>query len=160
MAPRFLKLGSVLAGIAGVLLVGFMFGLDWFTLGPGEGEEVGSLNAWQAFGGLDLLLLVAGLLGAALAVRSRLGSSQEGDLGMLAAITGAVAVGATAVLALRVANPPDLDTVVGAAELHRAGGAYLGLAAAAGTALGACLSLAAIRPTRSPVGSQPGTTSP
>jgi hypothetical protein len=51
-----------LAGFAGAVLIGSLF-LDWYRLPGGE-----SVNAWDAFTVIDVILFVVGLVGIALVV--------------------------------------------------------------------------------------------
>ena len=69
MASRRPGPGELLAGASGLLLVLVMF-LPWFGLDarvrlPGTGEVItvdgGNLNAWEAFGAIDIVLVVAAL---------------------------------------------------------------------------------------------------
>jgi hypothetical protein len=153
MAQRRPGHGELLAGASGLLLLLAMF-LPWFGLNgrarvPGSGEVISlgrdNLNAWEAFGAIDLVLAATAALAIAVLV-----------VGLLTAPPSWLALAATAAAALaallivyRLIDVPDIpigepgDT---AYETARRLGAFFGLLCTAGIARGAGASVAALAP--------------
>ena len=76
MRARYPGPGELVAGAGGLVLLLAMF-LPWFGLNgrarvPGSGEVItvgrGEVNAWEAFSGIDVLLLLVAALAIALLV--------------------------------------------------------------------------------------------
>ena len=118
----------------GLLVVSFV---PWYSSG---GKE---LNAWEAFGVLDIVLAVAAVmaLSVGLVALTRLsvsypvaGSSVTAGIGIIAFFW----------VLYRVINPP------GSGDLDREAGAWLGLLATAGVAWGGYLGMQEPRPRATP----------
>jgi hypothetical protein len=135
------------AGACGAALIGSTF-LDWY--GAGSTRR----NAWEAFGALDALLVLVGLMAVALTVVTVAHRAQAVPvaLGSLLALVGLVA---SAWLVYRVASPPDVAGSVPSGPrptgyrpgTEREVGLWIGLVACLGTTLAA---LASIRDDRFP----------
>jgi hypothetical protein len=132
---RRVRAGDIVAGVAGVLLLVSMF-LGWYTV---ETRDDG-LSAWAAFGFVDVLLALVGLLGIALAASQVLGRGPALPVA-LGVITTTLALAGALLLLYRIINQPGPNDAIGVSA-----GAWLGLAAAIGVFLGAWLSLSDERP--------------
>ena len=124
MDLRRLRLGEWLAGGFGAALLAVMFA-DWYG-SPAR-------DAWQAFGVLDVVLALTGLMAIALAVLTAMHRSQAVPmaLGALLLLLGLVA---SVWLVVRVLDPPGS---AGARE----SGLWLGLAACVGATAAGLMSL-------------------
>ena len=131
MDIRRLRLQEWVAGALGVVLLGSTF-LDWY--GSGRAGR----NAWEAFGALDVMLSVVGLIAVALAVVTVVHGTQAVPvaIGSLLVLVGLVA---SVWVTIRAASPPD--------GLGRDAGAWIGLGACLGVTISA---LASIRDQRFP----------
>ena len=152
MDPGRLSQGQLIAGVAAVLLFGFMF-LPWFTTPQVEailpsGEPVdlsgvdtnsaidtggNDLSGWAGENPLDVYLLITiliALAGVALAARGRGGAATLMPLSAVTFVLGAI--GTLLVLYQVFDVPGDYD---------RKFGLFLGLAAVAGIAVGGWLSM-------------------
>ncbi len=150
MASRRPGPGELLAGASGLLLVLVMF-LPWFGLDarvrlPGTGDVItvdgGNLNAWEAFGAIDIVLVVAALLAIALVVVGRVSSPPPA---LVVAATAAAALAALLIV-YRLIDPPELPIVAGGDATYETGrrlGVFFGLLCTAGIAWGAGLVSAA-----------------
>jgi hypothetical protein len=125
--PSRLRRGEVLAGASAVVLLVLLLVVDWYH---GDGRTAGSLTGWQALTDLRWLLLVAIALalGLVLAQAAMRAPAVPVTLSMFTMIFGIVSVVALAVRAL-ISPPP-----------HQQVGAYLGLLATLGVAVGGYLS--------------------
>lgn len=144
MASRRPGPGELLAGASGVLLLLAMF-LPWFGLNgrarvPGSGEVItvarGNIDAWEAFGAIDVVLAVAGVLAIAVLVVALVSTPPPG---LAVAATGAAALAALLIV-YRLIDVPDIpigDAGDTAYETGRRLGAFFGLLCTAGIALGA-----------------------
>lgn len=118
----------MLAGAGGLLLLVFMFALDWYG---GASRSGGSVNGWQALASLRWLLLVtiAVALWLVFAQTSRRAPAVPVTLSVIVAVLGILS---TLALVYRVLIDPPA---------HRQAGAYLGLLAALGIAVAGWLSM-------------------
>lgn len=144
--------GALVAGISGALLFIFMF-FAWYgaggvadelvqqaqeaadALGVEGPEDVSTtVNAWESFDIIDLILFLAAAAGVAFAVTALMGVSVELPVAFSAIVTG---IGALAFLLVlyRLINPP------GEGDVDREIGIYLGLLASAGIAVGGYLGM-------------------
>ena len=98
MDTRRLRLQEWIAGALGVVLLGSTF-LDWY--GSGRAGR----NAWEAFGALDVMLSVVGLMAVALAVVTVVHPTQAVPvaIGSLLVLVGFVA---SVWVTIRTASPP------------------------------------------------------
>lgn len=144
-----LRLGELIAGIAGLILLFSLF-LSWYSVGGDfgggpagafakklldQGEIDTSLTAWQAFSWLDLVLFVTGVVAIATAV---LQMTQRTVAVPVAAsvVTTALGLLATLWILYRIVNQPGPNDVLDVSL-----GAYLGLLASGAIALGGYLSM-------------------
>lgn len=130
-----LRTGEKIAGASGVLLILIMFIFDWFSIDAGFGVGGGG-NAWQAFGFIDIVLLLAALAGIALAAIAATQSKVDLPVAM-SAIAAGLGILAVVLILFRIISPPDFGTG-GVVDLNvgRSIGVFLGLIAAAGIAYG------------------------
>lgn len=126
--PSRLRRGEVLAGASAVVLLVLLLVVDWYG---DAGRTGGSLTGWQALTDLRWLLLVAIVLalGLVLAQVTMRAPAVPVTLSMFTMIFGTVSVVALAIRVL-ISPPP-----------HQQAGAYLGLLATIGIAVGGSLSL-------------------
>jgi hypothetical protein len=147
-----LRRGELIAGVSGVALFIIMF-LNWFGGDEGTGlseeeatdlleqqpsllEEAGaesaSFNAWELFDFIDIILLVAIVVAVGLAVLTA--AARTVALPVAAsAITAGLGILAAILVLYRIIDPPF--------GLDREFGAFLGLIAAAGIAVGGWLAM-------------------
>jgi hypothetical protein len=111
----------IAAGSAAALLI-IMF-LPWF------GIPFATFNAWESFDFLDLVLLVTILVAIGLAVATAVAQTVAVPV-VASAITAGLGIISTVLILYRVIDP------VGAADVSREYGLFLGLIAAAGIAYG------------------------
>ena len=122
-----MRLGELVAALSGLGLLVFSF-LPWYSA---DGQDA---TAWQAFSVVDLVLAAAALAGLSvgIVVLGRLSVSYPVAGSAVAAGLGGLAL---VLVAYRLVNPPGS----GGADLQT--GAWLGLIAAAGVALGGYLGM-------------------
>lgn len=127
-----LRTGEKIAGASGVALILIMFIFDWFSVDTGFGLEFGG-NAWEVFGGIDIVLFLAALAGIALAIVAATQSQVDIPVA-LSAITAGLGGLATLLVIYRIISPPDggFDEL----DVSRSIGVFLGLIAAAGITYG------------------------
>jgi hypothetical protein len=143
MAPRRPGPGELLAGASGALLLLAMF-LPWFGLNgrarvPGTGEVISvgrdNLSAWEAFGGIDIVLALAAALAIAVLLVALVSKPPPA---LVVAATGAAALAALLIV-YRLIDPPDIavaDPGDTAYETGRRLGIFFGLLFTAGIAWG------------------------
>lgn len=130
-----LRTGEKIAGASGVALILIMFIFDWFSVSAegGVGPSFGG-NAWEVFGGIDIVLFLAALAGIGLAIMAA--SQSQVDIPVaLSAITAGLGGLATLLVIYRIIDPPDggFGDVI---DVSRSIGVFLGLIAAAGITYG------------------------
>jgi hypothetical protein len=142
--PGRLRAGEAIAGIGGVLLLSFMFALDWYGLGaklahghaglPGET----SWNGWEELPVLRWLLLVSALSAVLLAYfqATRAAPALPVALSVIVTVLGLLS---TIALIVRVLIAPPALPPTG--SLERLTGAYLGLFAVLAIACGGFASM-------------------
>ena len=109
----------------GAVLLGVMF-IHWYGVGTGS-TVLRRLDAWQAFGTIDVVLAIVGGLAIAVAVAAATHRTAAVPLA-LAAITTGVAMIATLLVVIRAASPPHLVAgASGADAVTRESGLWLGL---------------------------------
>lgn len=145
-----LDAGEILAGVAGIVLIASMALLDWFGVDVPPGTEpVGGFDAFRAFDVVDILLLILALAAIALPVSALMTSRTNVPIALSSLLTAA-AIFSTLVLLYRIIDTPDLsgdrfaldmppfnigfETTVGV-------GAFVGLAATIGIAVGGWLAM-------------------
>ena len=134
MASRRPGPGELLAGASGALLLVAMF-LPWFGLDgrvrvPGTGQVISvgrdPLNAWEAFGAIDVVLAAVAVLAMTVLVVALLRSPPPA---LVAAAAGGAAAGALLIV-YRLIDVPDIpigDAGDTAYETGRKLGAFFGL---------------------------------
>ena len=132
---RRVRAGELVAGAAGVVLLGSMF-LGWYSV-AGRDDR---LTAWGAFSVVDILLALVALLGIALALSQVVGRGPALPVA-LGVVTSTLALAGTLLLLYRILNQPGPNDMISVEA-----GAYLGLAASLGIFLGSWLSLSDERP--------------
>lgn len=139
-----LRTGEIIAGLGGVLLLVFMFALDWYGLAArlAEGHQglpgATSWSGWQELPVIRWLLLVTGVCAILLAYFQ---ASRRAPALPVALSVIVTALGAATLLSLLVRvliAPPSLP---GVGALDRLTGAYLGLFAALAILYGAYASM-------------------
>jgi uncharacterized membrane protein YhaH (DUF805 family) len=141
-----LSTGEKVSAVSAVLLFIFMF-FDWFGakvsgVGGFSGEVPGAhVNAWQAFGVIDIILLIAIVCALGVAVIRLTDADLEPpvSLNTIVAALGALAV----VLVLyRIIDPPGGGHAFGVTvDVTRKLGVFLGLIASGGIAYGGYLAM-------------------
>src|SRR5918998_5236485 len=147
MASRRLGPGELLAGASGLLLLLALF-LPWFGLDgrvrvPGTGEAITvegrSVDAWEAFGAIDLVLVAVAVIAVTLPVVALRATPPRA---LVDALTGAATLAALLIV-YRLIDVPEIpveeepgDT---AYETGRRLGTFFGLLCTAGIAWGASL---------------------
>jgi hypothetical protein len=146
MAPRRPGPGELLAGAGGALLLVAMF-LPWFGLDgrvrvPGTGQVISvgrdPLNAWEAFGAIDVVLAIVAVLALAVLAVALVRSPPSA---LVAVAAGGAAAGALLIV-YRLIDVPDIpigDAGDTAYETGRKLGAFFGLICTAAIAWGAGL---------------------
>ena len=139
---RRVRIGEVVAGAAGVLLLASMF-LDWYSVAPeavlSPGGERG-VSAWSAFTVVDVFLALVALLGIGLALAQVVGRGPALPVG-LAVVATTLALAATLLVLYRILNQPGPNDLISVSS-----GAWVGLVACLGVFLGGWLSLSDERP--------------
>jgi len=140
-----LRLGELVAGVCGVLLIIVMF-LSWYgiggALGGGLADDVAksagvdvTVNAWQSFDFIDLLLFVTAIVAIGAAVLTATQRSVALPVAASVIVTG-LGVLVTLLVAYRLLNEPGPDKFIDIKF-----GAYLGFLICAGIALGGFMSM-------------------
>jgi hypothetical protein len=156
-----LSRGAMIAGISAVLLLIFMwfgwYGVDSITaggvetefgdLGPLGGGLDTSVNAWQAFSFIDILLFICIVGIVAIVVAELAGAAIEFPVAPSALLAGFGIVAFLLILFRLIVTPePDVPDVGGFGvdvefDISRKIGVFLGLLASAGMAIGGYLSM-------------------
>jgi hypothetical protein len=146
-----------IAGISGAALIALLFA-PWYEAKPSvgltayaPGPQTSSFNAWQAFGVADIVLAAVGAMGVALFVMTAAYRTPAMSIA-LGALTCLAAIVAVVIVVVKLLSDPsvplDIRPFNGSADVSPAFGAYLGLAAALGLAVGGWLSVELQRPGR------------
>lgn len=144
-APRYVRLGYLVAG-AGAVLVAVALFLSWYRSFWESGRIRGlttdpvEANAWEAFAVVDVLLASTALI---VLVLAGVGLVRRDPRGLVA--VAVLAALAAALIAYRLVKPPELQPPpTGTAEFHasRQLGAYLGFAGALVVVLSAPIAMA------------------
>jgi len=135
---RRLRFGEWLAGLSGAALLLSLF-LPWYGVSAAR-----TVDAWQAFGAIDVLLAVVAAMAIGLAVLTAVHPTAAVPTGLASLLT-LVGLVATGLLVYRAISPPDLGVSLlasvrrptGYLSLHetREAGLWIGLAACAGATL-------------------------
>jgi len=162
MDLRRLRVGEWIAGASGVLLLVALF-LPWYEIGEGfvaaPADKLDAhASAWDAFTVLDVLLALGALGAIAVLVVTAAYSTPAVPLAMQTFLA-ILALLLLVLLVFRLIDPPDVSFVQSGggpgsrghvAEVDRAAGAWVGLAAMLGIFAGALLAIRDER--RSPAG--------
>jgi FtsH-binding integral membrane protein len=133
--PRRLRLGEIVAGVSGVLLLVFMFALPWYGLTSNLRETAANLGqptSWNGWNGLEtlrwlLLVTIVAALALAYFQAVREGPAIPLTLSVIVTLLGGLSTVALIYRVLINSPAPTLDQRVGA---------YLGLVAAIGITYG------------------------
>jgi hypothetical protein len=140
---RRVRIGEVVAGVAGVVLLASMF-LDWYSVSPeavlGAGGAARGVSGWSAFSVVDVFLALVALLGIALALSQVVGRGPALPVA-LGVITTTLSLAGSLLLLYRIVNQPGPNDVIGVSL-----GAWIGLVACLGVFMGGWLSLSDERP--------------
>lgn len=131
-----LRRGEQIAGASGLALLLIMFIFSWFSYDLGPFGDAG-LNAFESFGLIDIILLLAALAGIALAIIALSQTEVNLPVATSAIATGLAILGVLLII-FRIISPPDFDTGV---DADRAIGVFLGLLATAGIAAGGWMAM-------------------
>lgn len=134
MDVRRLRTGEALAGAAGFLLIVVLF-FTWYDVSPCTPPANCSPNAWQAFGFIDVVLLVAGLSGVGLALLTAAQRTVAVPVAMTV-VTAGMGLLALLLVLYRIINQPGPNEIVTVGA-----GAYLGLLCCAGVCLGGFMAM-------------------
>ena len=130
----------MIAGVSGALLLLVMFVFTWFDIElPAQvlAEADTGVNAWQAFGFIDIVLFVACLVAVGLAVAT-MNSANVGLPVAGSALTAGLGIISLILVAYRLVNPPDAPLGL---DTERGIGLFLGLILTAGIAYGGWLGM-------------------
>jgi hypothetical protein len=125
-----LRAGELVAGFSGLLLIVVLF-FNWYSV-KGTGA---SATAWQAFGFIDIYLLITGIAGIALALLTASQRTVAVPVAMTV-LTAALGLLATLLAAYRIINQPGPNEIV-----EVSAGAYLGLLFSAGVTAGGFMAM-------------------
>lgn len=157
------RTGELLAGVSGVALFIFMF-FSWFGVEapaiqtPGGvqfdvgGVDLGSLNAWESFEFIDVVLLLAVIAAVGLMVLSAAQASVNLPVAA-SAVTAGLGILATVLVLYRILDPPDIAE--GLDETRKIG-VFLGVVACAGIAVGGWMAMQEEGPTFGGEADRPG----
>ena len=138
---RRVRIGEVVAGAAGVLLLASLF-FDWYSVSSsavlGAGQR--GVSAWGAFTVVDVFLAIVALLGIALALAQVAGRGPALPVA-IGVITTTLGLAATLLVLYRILNQPGPNDLIGVEV-----GAWVGLVACVGVFVGGWLSLSDERP--------------
>jgi hypothetical protein len=131
---RRVRAGDIVVGASALVLSVALF-RTWYTV-----PSARLLNAWEAFGVIDILLALIALLGIALALSQVVGRGPALPVA-IGVITTTLGLAGTLLVLYRILNQPGPNDAIDVSY-----GAYLGLLATLGVFLGAWLSLSDERP--------------
>jgi hypothetical protein len=143
-----LNRGEKIAGVAGIILILVMFIFDWYSVKvAGTSVPNSGVDAWDAYGFIDIILLLTALAAIGLALLAA--SDAEPGLPVAgSAIVCALGILAVVLILFRIIDKPGGD--VGALSNALGGpevsvslsiGVFLGLISAAGIAVGGYLAM-------------------
>jgi hypothetical protein len=124
--------GETIAAVSAIALFLIMFLFTWFSTGFTDA------NAWEAFGLIDLVLLITIGVAIAAAAMTATATSINSPVA-LSALTAGLGILAVLLILFRILSPPDVavnETVLGDVDTSRGLGVFLGLLAAGGIAYG------------------------
>jgi hypothetical protein len=129
-----LRQGEKIAAGSAIALLLIMFIFSWFGLKDAP-ADLGGLNAWEAFGFIDVILFVTALAALAMAYFSASGQGVSLPIAMSAIVTG-LGILSVLLILFRIIDPPSYGILDVSVDTSREIGVFLGLIAAAGVAYG------------------------
>jgi len=136
--------GEMIAAVSAIALLLIMFIFKWFGVDFGEDEfglaaQTGdiSVNAWQAFGFIDIILFITILVAIGVAVMSA--NAQSANLPVAgSALVAALGILCVLLILFRILDPPGASDIPDGFDIGiaRKIGVFLGLIAAVGIAYG------------------------
>ena len=130
-----ISFGEMVAGVSGLVLFIVMF-LPWYQVEIDASFGSTSYSAWEAFGFIDVLLMLVVLVAVGMAV-ARAAGAMPAQLpappGMIVAAAGAFAL---LLIIFRLISIPGPDIDIDGVDFDRQIGIFLGLLAAAGITFG------------------------
>jgi hypothetical protein len=144
--------GELIAGVSGILLIVFMFALDWFGVSYAVGvvalpSEVTG-DAWYSYDFTAIVLFVSAVAGIVLALSAiglaLLGGSARKTPTIAGSIVAGLGMLSVILVVISIISPPNLapgDLSGPGIDQTRKLGVWLGLAAAAGIALGGSMTV-------------------
>jgi hypothetical protein len=147
------RLGIIVAGVSGVLLVPILSIPDWFGLEYGgqvvavPSEVTG--DAWASYGFTDVVLLISALAAIVLAAIGVVLLATDRGLAALptaaSAIVTALGVASVVLIVISIISPPDVGSAVAVSgpgiENSRKIGVWLGLLTSIGVAVGGYMTM-------------------
>ena len=140
-----LSTGEMIAGISGVVLLISMF-LKWYSVSVSGGGGilgntsfgVGSANAWESFGIIDLILFVVAVVAIANAILKAMARDVDLPWPTSTIVAAAGALAFVLILFRLLVDPVDVGDLPGTVDVDvgRGLGLFLGLISAAGIAYG------------------------
>lgn len=132
--------GEKVSAVSAIVLFFVMIVFSWFSIdGVPAGFDSG-LNAWQAFGFIDLILLIT--LAAAIAVAAMAATATDANLPVAgSAIVAGLGILATVLILFRIIITPDPGAFGFSVDTSPTIGAFLGLISAAGIAVGGWMAM-------------------
>ena len=140
-----LSTGEMIAGISGAILLISMF-LKWYSISVSGGGGilgntsfgVGSVNAWESFGIIDLILFLCALAAIANAVLKAMARDLDLPWPTATIVAAAGALAFLLILFRLLVDPVDVGDLPGTVDVDvgRGIGLFLGLISAAGIAYG------------------------
>jgi hypothetical protein len=132
--------GERVSAISAIVLFFVMFVFNWFTIdGVPSGFDNGA-NAWQAFGFIDLILLIT--IAAAIGVAAMAASATDANLPVAgSAIVAGLGILSTILILFRIIVTPDPGAFGFSVDTSPTIGAFLGLISAGGIAAGGWMAM-------------------
>ena len=131
----------MIAAVSAIALFLIMFIFTWFSLPDTPGFDTGS-NAWDAFGFIDIVLLVTIIVAVSGAAMSANAQSLNSPVA-LSAVTAGLGILSVLLILFRIISPPDFGASEFGVDLEvsRSIGVFLGLIAAGGIAYGGWMAM-------------------
>ena len=139
-----LNQGEMIAAVSAIALLLIMFIFKWFGVDVSGGFGVSvsaSVNAWQAFGFIDIVLFITVLVAVGGAVMTANAQSVNTPVA-ISAITAALGILSVLLILYRIIDPPGPGGISGI-DVGRKIGVFLGLIAAGGVAYGGWMAMQA-----------------
>lgn len=147
MDLRRLRAGEWIAGVSGVVLGVALF-LPWYERREPLPAQRTTMNAWEAYATVDVLLAITAALGIGLLLLTAAQRSPSPGIAADALVTIVASPIALVALVRVLVVPEDFEAAAPLIEAGRAGFAWIGLGAAIGVAVGAIVAMRDERPSR------------